>query len=215
MEFDIRKAQAEDMDLASILKKLQKGESQGPHYVLVEGALYYITELPNVSLRLMVPESIKDQVMQQYHDQCAHWGMDKTYDLIRRKYHWVGLYQDVVGYVDQCVTCKQRSQKKIKSPLQQMDSVHFPFQKIGVDTCGPYPTTLLGNKYCVTFVDWYSGWAEAFAVPDKTAETVGKLLLDEVVPRHSCPLEIVSDNGTEFVNQVFSTLSKELHIKHV
>ena len=29
-----------------------------------------------------------------------------------------------------------------------------------------------GNTYIIAFVDWYSGWPEAFAVPDKTGETV-------------------------------------------
>ena len=116
-EFYDRKAQAEDAALAPVLNKLQKSESQGPHCVLVQGALYYITELPNAGLWLMVPESLQNQVLEQYHDQCMHWGMDKTYDLICQKYHWIGISQDVVGYVDKCVACKQRGQKKVKSPL--------------------------------------------------------------------------------------------------
>ena len=48
----------------------------------------------------------------------------------------------------------------------------------------------------VGFVDWYSGWAEAFPVPDKSAETIAHLLLEEIIPRHSTPLQLVTDNGT-------------------
>ena len=47
----------------------------------------------------------------------------------------------------------------------------------------------------IGFVDWYSGWPEAFADPDKTADTVIHLLLLEVLPRYSTPLQIVTDNS--------------------
>ena len=56
--------------------------------------------------------------------------------------------------------------------------------------------------YILGFVDWYSGWPEALAVPDKTAETVVHLLLEEIVPRYSTPLQTVTDNGSENINRV-------------
>ena len=40
------------------------------------------------------------------------------------------------------------------------------------------------------------GWLEAFATPEKSADTIVQLL-EEIIPRHSCPLQIVTDNGTE------------------
>ena len=58
----------------------------------------------------------------------------------------------------------------------------------------------------VGFVDWYSGWAEAFLVPDKSAETIAHLLLEEIIPRYSTPLQLVTDNGTENVNKVMQHL---------
>ena len=51
------------------------------------------------------------------------------------------------------------------------------------------------NKYIVAFVDWFSGLPEAFAVPDKTADTVAHLLIEEIFPRFGCPLQIVTGNG--------------------
>ena len=49
-----------------------------------------------------------------------------------------------------------------------------------LDVPGPYPKSLSGNKYITGFIDWYSGWPEVFAVPDKTAETVAHVLLEEI-----------------------------------
>ena len=82
-----------------------------------------------------------------------------------------------------------------------------------LDISGPYPTTLSGNKY-IRFVVWYSGWPEAFAVPDNSAETVVYLVLDEIIPRHSSPLQIVTDKCTENINKVMKYTLEEMNISH-
>ena len=149
-------------------------------------------------------------MIEQYHDDNGHMGIDKTFDALRLKYYWPNMYKELYDYVNNCVTCQTRSLKKVQPPLQETDIPPFPFAKVGLDLSGPYPKTLSGNKYIIGFVDWYSGWCEAFAVPDKTAENVAHLLLDEIIPRFGTPLEIVTDNGTENVNQVMKHTLDEL-----
>ena len=34
--------------------------------------------------------------------------------------------------------------------------------------------------------DPVSGWPEAYAIPDKSANTIAQLLLSEFIPRHGC-----------------------------
>ena len=141
-------------------------------------------------------------------------GIDKTYDAIKGKYYWPCMYKELYKYVNSCVTCQTRHLKKVKPPLQETDAPPYPFAKIGLDVSGPYPKTLSGNKYIIGFVDWYSGWPEDFAVPDKSAETVAHLLLEEIIPRYSTPLQIVSDNGSENVNRVMRHTLETLNISH-
>ena len=50
---------------------------------------------------------------------------------------------------------------------------------------------------------------------DKSAETIANIILDELIPRHSCPVTIVKDNGAEFKNSVMDTLCQNLNIKHI
>ena len=87
--------------------------------------------------------------------------------------------------------------------------------KIYLDFSGPYPTTLSGNKYIIAFVDWFSGWPEAFAVLDKTAGTVAQLIIEEIYRRHGCALQIVWDNGTENVSRTVQEILATLKIDHV
>lgn len=80
---------------------------------------------------------------------------------------------------------------------------------------GSYPETLSGNKYIIGFIDNFSGYPEASAVKDKKAETIAHLLIEEFIPRHSVPLQILSDNGSEKVNRVMKETCKALNISHV
>ena len=89
------------------------------------------------------------------------------------------------------------------------------FAKIGLDLSGPYPTTLSGNRYIVSFVDLYSGWPEAFPVPDKSADRIVHLILEEIVIRFGCPLQIVTDNGTENVNRKVRETLDAMNIHHI
>ena len=45
-----------------------------------------------------------------------------------------------------------------------------------MDLIGPLPETSLGNKYIITLTDYFSKWAEATALPDKTAVSVAKFM---------------------------------------
>ena len=105
--------------------------------------------------------------------------------------------------------------RKVKPPLQETDAPPFPFAKLGLDVSGPYYTMLSGNKYIISFVDWYSSWSEASAVLDKSAETVVHLVLDEIIPRHSTLLQIVTDNGTANINKVMKYTLEQMNISHV
>ena len=215
---DMEKEQRDDPQLQSLIRDMESGSATKgslKRYIMMDKLLYYCVEGAEIQLRLMVPKKYQDMVLQQFHESCAHWGPDKTYKLITSKYHWVGLYRDVLSHIDKCVPCKERMLKQHSTPLQEMDKVTYPFQKVGIDTCGPYPTTLQGNRYILTIVDIYSGWPEAFAIPDKSAETIANIILDELIPRHSCPVTIVTDNGTEFKNSVMETLCQNLNIKHI
>ena len=78
---------------------------------------------------------------------------------------------------------------------------------------GPYGETSRGNKYRVSFVAWLTDWQEAFAVPEKKAQTVAELQLTEITPRCGIPLELVSDNGPENVNEIMRQTVKSLNIK--
>lgn len=56
---------------------------------------------------------------------------------------------------------------------------------------------------------------EPLAVADKKAQTVANLILTEIFPRYGAPLELVTDNGTENVNQVMKETLESLNTKQI
>ena len=219
-DFDMYNEQSKDDDLMTLRSQVENGGDPGKnnqrHYLIVDKLLYYISNTDDdPCLRLYVPKHLKRLVIGQYHDRNGHMGVQKTFDSIRRKYFWPNLFKDLNEYVGSCVICQTRSLQKVRQPLQETDIPPYPMAKVSLDLSGPYPTSLSGNKYIIAFVDWFSGWPEAYAVPDKTAETVAHLLLEEIFPRHGSCLQIVTDNGTENVNNVVKETLESLNIDHV
>jgi hypothetical protein len=211
---DLARLQVEDPVLSKIRQGLENdtlSESEKKKYVLLDNTLYFIPG-EDPCLRLVIPSNLKQLVLQECHEKNAHMGIDKTYDKIRSNYHWIGLYKDVVQHVSNCIPCQTRNLKKDKAPMQEMDQVNFPFEKVGIDTCGMYPTSYSGNKYMLTIVDLYSGWPEFYAIPDKSAATIARIIIDEFIPRHSCPLHLLSDNGSEFCNEIVDEICKEMNV---
>ena len=219
-DFDMYNEQSKDDDLMTLKSQVENGGDPGKnnqrHYLIVDKLLYYISNTDyDPCLRLYVPKHLKRLVIGQYHDRNGHMGVQKTFDSIRRKCFWPNLFKDLNEYVRSCVICQTRSLQKVRQPLQETDIPPYPMAKVSLDLSGPYPTSLSGNKYMIAFVDWFSGWPEAYAVPDKTAETVAHLLLEEIFPRHGSCLQIVTDNGTENVNNVVKETLESLNIDHV
>ena len=60
-----------------------------------------------------------------------------------------------------------------------MEKPPYSFVKLSLDISGPYRLSLSGNRYVLGFVDHYSGRPEAFAIPDKTAQNIGHVLVDD------------------------------------
>lgn len=62
------------------------------------------------------------------------------------------------------------------------------------------PRSRAGNQYAVVFINYLTKWPEAFAVPDQSAATIAKLLVEEVVARHGVPAELLSNRGAAFLS---------------
>ena len=81
--------------------KLLKGSADLPEgWKDVEGVLQY-QRLPYVL------EIIRSEVISRHHNGflARHFGIDKTRELVGRKYYWPSLRRDIKSYVQECDVC--------------------------------------------------------------------------------------------------------------
>ncbi|VDH95024.1 Hypothetical predicted protein [Mytilus galloprovincialis] len=83
-----------------------------------------------------------------------------------------------------------------------------------VTTCDicPLPTTDQGNRYILVIQDYFTKFTEVYPLCDINAETVANVFLKGWIKRYGCPVEIHSDQGTQYESQLFQGICKLLHI---
>jgi len=89
-----------------------------------------------------------------------------------------------------------RGQLPRTAPLQPLVS-GAPFERLHCDITGPHPRPRRGSTYILTCVDPYTKWAEAFAIPNKEATTMVRVLVEQVLCRMGVPIAPVFDRGKE------------------
>jgi hypothetical protein len=83
-----------------------------------------------------------------------------------------------------------------------------PFQKWGLDFIGPIKSTscYFGNRYILVATDYATKWVEARTLRTNTTNVIAKFLYDHILTRFGCPLIIILDQGTHFINDVICYL---------
>ena len=90
--------------------------------------------------------------------------------------------------------------------------VGAPLDRLSTDILGPFPESNQGNKYVLAVTDYFTKWVEIFAIPDQSAATCAKIILNEVIARFGCPYDIHSDQGHNYESALFSELCQLLEI---
>ena len=90
-----------------------------------------------------------------------------------------------------------------------------PFDKIAIDLVTDCKMSTSGNKHILTIIDHLTGWPEAFPIPDKSTDTIVTTLINHYLPVHMCPRYILSDNGTEFKNNLMDQVLQQLGIDRI
>ena len=71
-----------------------------------------------------------------------------------------------------------------------------------------------GHEYALTIICMLTGYVFCIPLKTKQASEVLQAYIDNVYTKFGGSLKILSDNGTEFKNQLFETVAKELGVKH-
>ena len=123
--------------------------------------------------------------------------------------------KDIRKYIANCILCRQENAKVQQYPLQKTEIPDRPFNKIAINLVTECETSTSGNKHILTIRDHLTGWPEAFPIPDKSANTIVSTFINEYLPVHMCPWYILSNNRTEFKNNLMNQVLQQLGIDRI
>jgi hypothetical protein len=92
--------------------------------------------------------------------------------------------------------------------------VGAPSERAGIDLTGPWPKSN-NNVYILTYVDHFTKWADAVPLPNKEAVTVATALVTKIFAQVGTTLQLLSDQGREFDNNLMAALCNLLGIDKV
>jgi len=139
----------------------------------------------------------------------GHFGLQKTKDQVARRFYWNGWKANVERFCRKCPQCTTYHCGKLakQGPLKPV-LPGAPFERWYIDLTGQHPRSDRGNLWILTCMDSYSKWAEAFAIENKEAETIAKVLVEQIFTRFGCPLSILSDQGKEVDGRIMAEVCK-------
>ena len=87
---------------------------------------------------------------------------------------------------------------------------------ICMDLVGPiHPPSSRGNKYVLTVIDMLTGFTRAIPIRNKNADTICEAYRDNIYCVFGGSSRILTDNGSEFINQEMRQLCETLGVKHI
>ena len=183
---------------------------------VIDGILYYIWENPTkVNRLLLVPESLRKEVFNFCHDASSsgHLAQKKTLAKIRQSFIWHGINKDCKLYITNCSQCntQKKSNRTAKAAMMQYQA-SAPMERVHIDILGPFNKSKSGNVYILMLIDQFTKWLECFPLPDQTAETIAKKVVDGFISRFGCPLQIFTDQGKNFDGNLFAAVCSLLEI---
>ena len=156
-------------------------------------------------------------ILKEYHSNVnsGHSGINKTCSRIREKYYWPTIKRDVERFIKHCDSCQRYKlvRKKNLQPMEITTTSKQSFSKIFLDIVGPLNDTECRNKYILTLQDDLSKYSQAYPIQDHTAETVAETFVRQFICKFGSPNVIVTDQGTEFMSELFSNVAKLFKIR--
>ena len=200
----------------------RRGQPRNRFFVGADGLLYRRapaapvppSQDPSETAVLVIPESLRHELLTAFHDHAGHRHADAIYALLRERYYWPNMLRDAKEHVAECHECtlakggNRRHRHPVGSSLGS-----YPFDVLYTDILSMAAThdydkdSGTGATKLIIFVDSLSRWVEAIPLhSDPTSEQVLDIFMTHVVSRHGVPRRIVSDNGSNLADRLCSSI---------
>ncbi len=158
----------------------------------------------NTYFRIWIPKSLTEKTISFFHDNVSsgHVGRNKTYQRLENRVFWNGMAKDVGAYIRKCEACS-KAKPSLYPPAPYSSYVpEGPWEVVSIDLAGPYCKSSKQSTVLFILLDVISKWVEIFPLRKAKAEAIIKCM-QEVFFTFGVPRVIISDNGSQFVSNIY------------
>ena len=163
-----------------------------------------------------VPRRARNVIKKVHNATVGHHGVEKTMEKLQASGHtWKNMRQDVKTYIARCACCQLMSQvtPTIRSSPYTLAQQSKPMHSLAIDTIGPLPEDENGNKFIIVIIDIFSRFIELYPATDTTAVNAADAIFHHT-GRYGIPSLLTSDGGSQYVNDIISSLLELIDIDH-
>lgn len=212
----LRDEQLKDPEIAKIIEALESKRDEealrwiSRGYMMDRGILYrYSPDDETEEAQLVVPNDSRTEILAKYHDspESAHYGAERTYYKVSKKFYWPGMRNDIKKYVQNCAACQRyKADNQKPTGLLQTPVLSQRFEVIAIDLFGPLPKGPNGETWIFIVEDCASRWIELIPLTQATAENCALALINDIFLRYGLCRRIISDNGTQFISAIMQKI---------
>ena len=148
---------------------VSKGRYRGQHLTISDGML-------TRDGKILAPQAVTGSVLTMTHNK-AHPGVRRTTFLVKEKFTWNGLSDNVRKFCRKCEICNRHKHRSgPREPITPITIASYPRQVIAYDVATlPWG---FGNRYFLQIRDMFSKWVELVPMCNQTSHTIVEALVD-------------------------------------
>lgn len=226
---DIKNAQADDGIVGPTIQAVKRGKWPGDlewngklsimkremsKLTLKDGILYRMRQRLSGEndLQLVLPSEFHSVVLRAVHDDFGHFGVDRTLDMIRNRFFWPKMSDEVEEYIKNSGKCAiHKSLPKKAAPLHQIIS-NGPMDLVCMDFLSMEPDSK-GFSNVLVVTDHFTKYAQAFPTKSQKALEVARILVDKYFVHYGLPARVHSDQGRDFESRLIRELLNLMGIR--
>ena len=165
--------------------------------------------------QLILPSKLKPLVYNELHVNMGHLGTDRTTELIKSRFYWPLMDDEIKLFVTQVCPCVKRKKPHImKAAAMQSISTSELLEIISMDFLH-LDKSSGGYQYLLVLTDLFTKFTQVYATRNKEGKTAAERFYNDFILKFGLRGKILHDQGKEFDNNLFKHLAQFCNIKRI
>ena len=176
-----------------------------------------LVPIDNLNVLYNLHEDNPDNILSKCHGgRQGHWGAQVTWETLNKLFpgHSIS-FKTVQEYVKSCPTCQKVRllTGPAHTPMIRHLKVPHPRSTVGMDTITISPRDELGNLYCDSIVNHFTGLFFGRPKPKHDAESAAESLL-QYISLYGLFDTLITDPGSDYTSDIITHLQRYLGYAH-